>query len=48
MDGVSPDLLVRWLKAAGESTRLRLLGLCTEGALGVSELAETLHQSEPR
>ncbi|MBV8784079.1 MAG: winged helix-turn-helix transcriptional regulator [Gammaproteobacteria bacterium] len=45
---MSPDLLVRWLKAAGESTRLRLLGLCTEGALGVSELAETLHQSEPR
>lgn len=36
------------MKAAGEPTRLRLLGLCTEGSLGVCELALALRQSEPR
>ena len=40
--------MVRWLRAAGEGSRLRLLALCAQGPLSVSELAETLRQSEPR
>ena len=48
MSGVPPDGLVGWLKAAGEPTRLRLLTLCAEGAMSVSDLAATLRQSEPR
>jgi DNA-binding transcriptional ArsR family regulator len=40
--------LVKWLQAAGEPSRLRLLALCTEGALSVSDLAQALRQSEPR
>ena len=40
--------MIRWLRAAGESSRLRLLALCAQGPLSVSELAETLRQSEPR
>jgi len=44
----SLDLLVRRLQAAGEPSRLRLLALCAEGALSVSDLAQALRQSEPR
>lgn len=45
---VGPAVLVGWLRAAGEPSRLRLVALCTEGALSVSELAQALRQSEPR
>ncbi len=41
------DLLTR-LRAVAESTRLRLLALCAEGELTVSELTEILGQSQPR
>ena len=37
-----------WLRAAAEGTRLRLLALCAERELSVSDLAEVLGQSEPR
>jgi DNA-binding transcriptional ArsR family regulator len=37
-----------WLKAAGEVSRLRLLGLCARQEMSVSDLAEALRQSEPR
>src|SRR6202035_3276123 len=37
-----------WLKAAGEDSRLRLLGLCARQEMSVSDLAEALRQSEPR
>ena len=40
--------LVSWLRAAGESTRLRLLVLCGERDLSVSDLAVAVGQSEPR
>ena len=40
--------LVVWLKAAGESSRLRLLALCAERDLSVSDLAQAVGQSEPR
>jgi len=40
--------LVTWLRAAGETTRLRLLALCAERDLSVSDLAMALRQSEPR
>ena len=40
--------LLKWLRAAGEPSRLRLLALCAEGALSVSDLAQVLAQSEPR
>jgi len=40
--------LVEWLRAAGEASRLRLLVLCAEQDLAVSDLAEALAQSEPR
>jgi ArsR family transcriptional regulator len=36
------------LRAAAEPTRLRLLALCAEGELTVSELTEILGQSQPR
>jgi DNA-binding transcriptional ArsR family regulator len=48
MDVSSPSQLVSWLRAAGEPSRLRLLLLCTQGTLGVSDLAQALRQSEPR
>jgi DNA-binding transcriptional ArsR family regulator len=48
MDTTTPSQVVVWLKAAGESTRLRLLALCSDGALTVSDLAQALRQSEPR
>ena len=40
--------LVTWLRAAGEPTRLRLLALCAERDLSVSDLATAVGQSEPR
>src|SRR2546427_139763 len=45
---LSPSTLVKWLRAAGEPSRLRLLALCADGALSVSDLAQALRQSEPR
>src|SRR5919109_1738233 len=36
------------LKAAGESTRLRILALLAEAELTVSDLTEILRQSQPR
>ena len=36
------------LRAAGEPTRLRLLGLCARGEFTVSELTQMLGQSQPR
>ncbi|HUE49406.1 MAG TPA: ArsR family transcriptional regulator, partial [Steroidobacteraceae bacterium] len=48
MVSTAPPILVRWLRAAGEPSRLRLLALCAEGALSVSDLAHALKQSEPR
>jgi len=36
------------LRAAGETTRLRVLALLTEGELAVGELAQALGQSQPR
>src|SRR5260370_4521408 len=40
--------LIAWLRAAGEPSRLRLLALCDQGDLSVSDLAQALGQSEPR
>jgi DNA-binding transcriptional ArsR family regulator len=45
---VSAAALLAWLRAAGEPTRLRLLALCTQRELSVSELALAVGQSEPR
>jgi ubiquinone/menaquinone biosynthesis C-methylase UbiE/DNA-binding transcriptional ArsR family regulator len=42
------DELLSGLRAAAESTRLRLLTLCAQGELTVSELTEILGQSQPR
>lgn len=42
------ELLVTWLRAAGEPTRLRLLALCAARELSVSDLAQAVGQSEPR
>jgi len=42
------DELLTGLRAAAEPTRLRLLLLCAEGELSVSELTEILGQSQPR
>ena len=42
------DLLVTWLRAAGEPTRLRLLALCAARELSVSDIAQVVGQSEPR
>jgi DNA-binding transcriptional ArsR family regulator len=39
--------LISWLRAAGEPSRLRLLALCLDGALSVTDLAQALKQSEP-
>lgn len=40
--------LVIWLRAAGEPTRLRLLALCAQRELSVSDIAQVVGQSEPR
>lgn len=42
------DSLVRALRAAAEPTRLRILVLCAQGDLTVSELVHILEQSQPR
>ena len=42
------EQLVETLKAAGETTRLRLLALLAAGDLTVSDLTEILGQSQPR
>jgi len=42
------DQLLAALRAAAEPTRLRLLALCAEGELTVSELTDILGQSQPR
>ena len=45
---ISFDELNGVLKAAGESTRLRILALLSEAELTVSDLTEILRQSQPR
>jgi ArsR family transcriptional regulator len=46
---LSPPVgLVKWLRAAGEPSRLRLLSLCADATLSVSDMAQALKQSEPR
>jgi DNA-binding transcriptional ArsR family regulator len=45
---LAPTILLRWLRAAGEPSRLRLLALCADAALSVSDMAQALKQSEPR
>ena len=42
------DKLITGLRGAAESTRLRLLSLCSQAELSVSELVEILEQSQPR
>jgi DNA-binding transcriptional ArsR family regulator len=44
----TPAILLKWLRAAGEPSRLRLLALCADAALSVSDMAQALKQSEPR
>ncbi len=44
----SPHDVVLLLKAAGETTRLRLLALLTQGELSVKDFTEILGQSQPR
>lgn len=46
--GTTSAQLTHWLRAAGETTRLRLLALCADRDLSVSDLAVTVGQSEPR
>lgn len=46
--GLDLDTLVLTLKAAGESTRLRILALLLRGDLTVSDLTDILGQSQPR
>jgi DNA-binding transcriptional ArsR family regulator len=41
-------MLLTWLRAAGEPTRLRLLCLCAARELSVSDIAQIVGQSEPR
>src|SRR5258708_22380773 len=48
MNSVDSVNLLRWLRAAGEPTRLRLLALAGDGAVSVSDLAQVLAQSEAR
>ncbi|MEQ8247848.1 MAG: metalloregulator ArsR/SmtB family transcription factor [Alphaproteobacteria bacterium] len=45
---VSLDILLGGLRAAGEPTRLRILGLLARAELTVSELTQILGQSQPR
>jgi ubiquinone/menaquinone biosynthesis C-methylase UbiE len=45
---VDLESLVNKLKAAGETTRLRLLALLAQGDLSVKDLTEILGQSQPR
>ncbi len=45
---VTLDTMVDTLKAAAESSRLRILALLTRGDLTVSDLTDILNQSQPR
>ena len=45
---VTLDRLVDTLKAAAETSRLRILALLSRGDLTVSDLTEILNQSQPR
>lgn len=45
---VGLDTMVDTLKAAAESSRLRILSLLSRGDLTVSDLTDILHQSQPR
>jgi ArsR family transcriptional regulator len=45
---LSMTALLDALRAAAEPTRLRLLALCAQGELTVSELVQILGQSQPR
>ncbi|TIM56077.1 metalloregulator ArsR/SmtB family transcription factor, partial [Mesorhizobium sp.] len=45
---VALDTMVDTLKAAAESSRLRILALLSRGDLTVSDLTEILGQSQPR
>jgi ubiquinone/menaquinone biosynthesis C-methylase UbiE len=42
------EILLNRLKAAAEPTRLRILAICAQGELTVSELTHLLGQSQPR
>ncbi len=42
------EALLNGLRAAGETTRLRILALCAQGELTVTELTQILGQSQPR
>jgi ubiquinone/menaquinone biosynthesis C-methylase UbiE len=42
------ETLLQGLRAVGEPTRLRILGLCAHGELTVSDLVQILGQSQPR
>lgn len=42
------QILLTWLRATAEATRLRLVALCAQQELSVSDLARVLCQSEPR
>src|ERR687897_2351713 len=44
----SLETLLNGLRAAAESSRLRLLVLCSQGEWTVSELTQVLGQSQPR
>ncbi|MGL4439221.1 MAG: ArsR/SmtB family transcription factor [Bosea sp. (in: a-proteobacteria)] len=44
----SLPMLLAGLRAAGEETRLRILGLLAEGELSVSDMTDILGQSQPR
>ena len=46
--GLSIDLVVNQMKAAGDETRIRLLALLQRGERTVKELTEILGQSQPR
>ncbi len=45
---ITTEALLNSLKAAGEPTRLRLMCLCAQGELSVSEITEIVGQSQPR
>jgi ubiquinone/menaquinone biosynthesis C-methylase UbiE/DNA-binding transcriptional ArsR family regulator len=45
---LSMEQLLGGLRAAGEPTRLRILGLLVQGELTVTELTQILRQSQPR
>ena len=45
---ITLDTMVDILKAAAESSRLRILALISRGDLTVSDITEILNQSQPR